>query len=318
MGGELPLCTLELHGPRLTSGWANTVICGDKQGSSCMKTQKNEDASRLRLLCVLAHPDDESLAVGGLLVRAAAEGVATSLVTATRGERGWQGPPEEDPGPEALGRIREAELHAAAAVLGLREVQILGYGDGKLDAADWSEALAAIATAIRRLRPQVVVTFGPDGATGHPDHIAISQLTTAATVCAADASYAGAKHLPPHRVAKLYYLAESRERIAAYDEVFGDSAMTVEGVQRRVQGWEPWAITTRVDTRDYTRQVWRAIACHRSQLPGYSALAALPEERHRLLWGVQEFYRAFSLVSGGRAEEGDVFAGLRVPITMEV
>lgn len=268
----------------------------------------------LRLLCVLAHPDDEALGVGGLLARSAAEGVETYLLTATRGERGWQGAPEEDPGPEALGRLREAELRAAATVLGLREVQLLGYGDGELDAVDWPEAIAAITAAIRRVRPQVVVTFGPDGATGHPDHIAISQLTTAALVRAADPSDSGAAQLPPHRAAKLYYLAESRERVAAYDAVFGDSAMTVDGVRRGFAGWEPWAITTRVDARAYTRQVWAAIACHRSQLPGYSVLEGLPDERHQLLWGVQEFYRVFSLVSGGRAEEDDVFAGLRAPV----
>lgn len=58
-------------------------------------------------------------------------------------------------------------------------------------------------------------------------------------------------------------------------------------------------------------QVWRAVACHRSQLPGYAALARLPEEQHRRLWGTQEFYRAFSLVNGGRTPEDDLFAGLR-------
>jgi hypothetical protein len=72
-----------------------------------------------RLLCVLAHPDDESLATGGILARYAAEGVATYLITATRGERGWQGDPRADPGSEALGQLREAELRAAAQVLGL-------------------------------------------------------------------------------------------------------------------------------------------------------------------------------------------------------
>jgi hypothetical protein len=87
--------------------------------------------------------------------------------------------------------------------------------------------------------------------------------------------------------------------------------MTVDGVRRNVQGWEPWAITTRVEAGRFAPQVWRAIACHRSQLPGYAALARLPEERHRQLWGVQEFYRAFSLPNGGAAPEDDLFAGLR-------
>lgn len=265
----------------------------------------------LRLLCVAAHPDDESLGFGGALARYAAEGVATYLISATRGERGWQGPPDEDPGPEALGRLREAELRAAAAVLGLQRVHFLGYGDGAVAAVDWAEATAALACLLRHIRPQVVMTFGPDGVTGHPDHIAISQLTTAATVCAADPAYAPARAWRPHRVSKLYYLAPSREQLAAYDAIFGDSAMTVDGVRRAVPGWEPWAITTRVDAARYAPQVWRAVACHRSQLPGYAALARLPEERHRQLWGAQEFYRAFSLVNGGAAPEEDLFAGLR-------
>ena len=75
----------------------------------------------LRLMCVLAHPDDEALGNGGTLAKYAAEGVETYLVTATRGERGWQGDARDDPGPHALGAIREAELLAAARVLGIQE-----------------------------------------------------------------------------------------------------------------------------------------------------------------------------------------------------
>lgn len=265
--------------------------------------------TRRCLLCVLAHPDDESLGTGGILARYAAEGVATHLIMATCGERGWQGDARDDPGPEALGRIRANELRAAAGVLGLGGVHFLGYRDGELDQANTAEAIGAITRQIRQIRPQVVVTFGPDGATGHPDHIAISQLTTAAIVCAADPSYTGAHAWPAHRVAKLYYLAETQDRIATYDAIFGESAMTVGSVKRRVSGWEPWAITTRVDTTAYWQQVWRAISCHRTQLPGYAALAQLPEQQHRLLWGEQDFYRAFSLVNSGREQEQDLFVG---------
>jgi LmbE family N-acetylglucosaminyl deacetylase len=187
----------------------------------------------------------------------------------------------------------------------------MGSGDGAVAEADWAEATASLACLLRHIRPQVVMTFGPDGATGHPDHIAISQLTMAATMCAADPAYAPARAWRPHRVAKLYYLAETRARQELYSDAFGDSAITVDAVERRVAGWEPWAITTRVDAGRYAQQVWRAVACHRSQLPGYAALAQLPEEQHRRLWGVQEFYRAFSLVNGGPGLEDDLFAGLR-------
>jgi LmbE family N-acetylglucosaminyl deacetylase len=143
----------------------------------------------LRLMCVLAHPDDESLGTGGILAKYAAEGVDTYLVTATRGERGWSGDQADNPGLEALGRIREAELHAAADVLGLHEVNFLNYIDGDLDRAEPEQAVAKIAGHIRRVKPHVVVTFDPFGSYGHPDHIAICQFTTAACVAAADASY---------------------------------------------------------------------------------------------------------------------------------
>jgi hypothetical protein len=66
-----------------------------------------------------------------------------------------------------------------------------------------------------------------------------------------------------------------------------------------------------VDTAVYRDQVWQAISCHQSQLPGYQALRDLPQAKFRSLWDTQSFYRAFSLVNGGRAEEDDLFAGLR-------
>jgi LmbE family N-acetylglucosaminyl deacetylase len=263
--------------------------------------------SEYRLLCVLAHPDDEALGCGGLLARAAAEGVATYLLTATRGERGWPGDPAQYPGAEALGRTRAIELHAAGAALGLHEVQLLSYPDGGLAAAPAEAVQAEIAAYIRWVRPDVVVTFGPDGATGHPDHIAISQFTTGAIVAAASA---GDSMVPAHQVRKLYYLAESVVRGAAYDAVFGPSAMMVNGVQRRLPGWPEWAITTRLDTRPYWREVWRAVRCHRSQLPGLSALDELPDAIHRKLWGEQELYRVFSLTPTITAYETDLFAGL--------
>src|ERR1044071_3217329 len=133
-------------------------------------------ASTLRLLCVLAHPDDESLATGGVLAQCAAEGGETYLLTATRGERGRYGAATPRPGPDVVGRAREAELAAAAAELGVREVTVLGYPDGGLDQVDYSAATASIAGHLRRIRPHVVITFGPEGAYGHTDHIAISQL----------------------------------------------------------------------------------------------------------------------------------------------
>lgn len=271
----------------------------------------------LRFMAILAHPDDESLAIGGVLARYAAEGVDTALVCATRGERGWFFEPADYPGPEALGVLRTHELYEAASALGIREVHFLNYIDGELDQADHSEALEQIVTHLRRFRPQVVVTFDPTGFYGHPDHIAISQLATAAITAAADPTYARSAGLA-HRVAKLYYVMPTTQLIEAYQAAFGDLVMTIDGVERRAVGWNDWAITTRIDTRAYAQQVWQAIACHRTQLPGYDKLLNLSEEYHAQLWGTQTFYRAMSLVNGGRTVEDDMFAGLREPTTLEV
>ncbi|HEX6640496.1 MAG TPA: PIG-L family deacetylase, partial [Thermoanaerobaculia bacterium] len=97
----------------------------------------------LRLLAVLAHPDDESLGNGGALAKYAAEGVQCSLVCATRGERGRYFDPElPRPSDEEVGRVRERELRNAAAALGVRDVAFLDYIDGALDQADPKESLA--------------------------------------------------------------------------------------------------------------------------------------------------------------------------------
>lgn len=265
----------------------------------------------LKLMCVLAHPDDETLGTGGILAKYAAESVETYLVTATRGERGWTGHPAENPGLRELGRIREDELRNAANELRLKNLAFLDYIDGDLDQADPAEVIARIVTHIRQVRPQVVVTFGPDGAYGHPDHIAISQMTTAAVVAAADARLNDLAGQPPHRVAKLYYMAISAELGAEYESVFGKLEMTIDGVTRGGVALPNWAITTRVDARKHWQQVLAAVGCHRSQIPAYGAIEKLPPEVHQRLWGDQQFYRAFSLVNGGRKPETDLFAGLR-------
>jgi LmbE family N-acetylglucosaminyl deacetylase len=266
---------------------------------------------RLKLMGVFAHPDDETLGFGGVLAKYAAEGVQTFLITATRGQNGWFGDPDTYPGPDALGLRREAELDEAAQVLGIQEVNLLDYCDGELDRAPADEIIAKICRQIRKVRPQVIVTFDPFGVYGHPDHIAISQYTTAAIVAAADPQYADAQEIPSHRVSKFYYLAETEQDLANYQSIFGELVMEIDGEERRTTGWQPWAITTVIDTEEYAPQIWKAVACHRSQLPGYKVLLELPEARRRKLWKQQTFYRSYSLVNGGRELEHDLFSGLK-------
>jgi len=264
----------------------------------------------LKLMAVLAHPDDESLGFGGTLARYSSEDVETYLVTATRGERGRFFSPDREAEPAEVGRVREAELRTAAAVLGIREVSILGYPDGAVDQIDPATAIAEIVQHIRRVRPHVVVTFGPDGAYGHPDHIAVSQFTTAAIMCAANAEYdvsLGAAH----RVAKLYNLAWRKAKWEAYQTAFRKLTSMVDGTARQANPWPDWAVTTEVDTSAYWPVVWKAVCCHQTQMSIYERLEQLSEEQQRVLWGSQEFYRVCSAVNGGRKMETDLFEGLR-------
>lgn len=254
---------------------------------------------------VFAHPDDESLGAGGTLAKYASEGVEVAIVTATRGDAGRfhghrPGEPMH-PGPSELARIREAELRAAAAELGVRDVSCLEYRDQQLDRANPAQAVADIARHVRRQRPDVVVTFGPDGSYGHPDHVAISQFTTAALVAAADT----------HVVSKLYYMAWPASTFAAYEQAIQKLVSNVDGVERRATPWPDWAITTAIDTRTFWPTVWRAVSCHQSQVAAYQGLTNLAPEHHEAVWGSQSFYRAFSNVNGGRVRETDLFEGIR-------
>lgn len=270
---------------------------------------------KLKLMCVLAHPDDESLGMGGTLAKYSGEGIQTYLVTATRGERGRFGDNSDRPSDEVVGETREKELRNAVDKLGVHKLRFLDYIDGDLSLADPAEATAKIVAHLREDRPHVVVTFGPEGGYGHPDHIAICQFTTAATICAADGDYhgaAGVKVPPhPHKVDKLYCMAWGEKKWAAYQAAFKDLKSVVDGTERRVAPVKDWIITTVIDTSGYWERVWEAVQCHKTQIAIYGKLKDLPVEHHRAVWGIQEFYRVFSTVNGGRIKETDLFEGLR-------
>jgi LmbE family N-acetylglucosaminyl deacetylase len=269
-------------------------------------------------MAVLAHPDDESLGVGGTIAKYASEGVDVFLVTATRGSRGrYRGLRPDDPqhpGSSALADIREKELQAAAAALGVREVFVLNYEDQYLDRANPREVVAAIVQRIRQIKPDVILTFAPDGAYGHPDHVAISQFTTSAVVAAADPAFSFHDSLlaQPHAVSKLYYVAWPESAWRAYQAAFKKLVSIVDGVERQAVPWPDWAITTEIDTRDFSPTVWNAISCHESQIGAYEQLKHLSPEDHQALWGRQTFYRVFSTVNGGRTRETDLFEGIHV------
>jgi LmbE family N-acetylglucosaminyl deacetylase len=266
----------------------------------------------LKLLVVFAHPDDESMGMGSTLAKYAAEGVETYYICASREERGWFGPEEQNPGLSALGQIRTKELENAIKELGMKGLYFLNYIDGEIDQADHAEAIGKIVTRIRRIKPQVVVTFPPDGNYGHPDHIAVGQFTSAAVVCSADSSYHDIENLSAHRVSKLYYMADSENFINLIAPFMGDMTFRVGNQLRGEVAWKEWMITTRIDMTEYCHSAWRAIQCHQSQLPSLGLLAELHEDAGVALLAMQgTFYRAFSLVNGGRKIETDLFEGLR-------
>ena len=133
-------------------------------------------ASLGTLLGVWAHPDDEIFLTAGLMLHARRAGQRVVCVTATIGEHGTDRP-EEWP-PHRLGPLRALEHRAALQVLGVEAPITLGYVDGTCDRVDIGDAGRRLAGIIDDVRPDTVVTFGPDGMTGHPDHIAVSMWTS--------------------------------------------------------------------------------------------------------------------------------------------
>ncbi len=129
------------------------------------------------LLLVFAHPDDESSSVAGTTAKYTQRGVSVDLVCATRGEKGTRldVPPDVD-----TATAREAGLRIAARITGIRDIYLLGYMDGDLEKADTGEVANRVMKIMQKVQPEVVITFGPDGISGHPDHKAISRATTVA------------------------------------------------------------------------------------------------------------------------------------------
>ena len=166
---------------------------------------------------------------------------------------------------EVFAKIRQTEVEAAAKILGVKQVSFLDYVDQALDRADHSEVIRKLVVHLRYVRPQVVTTFGPDGAYGHTDHIAISQFTTAALICAADVNFQVDGALQPHCVSKLYYRVEDQYAADQYAALFGKIVMQFDGVDRTGVIWNDWTITTRINTADYWATVKQAILCHRTQ-----------------------------------------------------
>jgi LmbE family N-acetylglucosaminyl deacetylase len=185
-----------------------------------MSTRANT-RSPLRILGVFAHPDDESFCAGGTFAKYAAAGAEIMVVSATRGDAG-QIRDARAATRRTLGLVRERELHQACAQLGIQHAVCLNYGDGTLKDVDAQVLTRDVTKIIRTFQPDAVITFGPDGGYGHPDHIAIGAATTAACALAGDTAAfpeqldAG---LPAHTPAALYHSYFPRSRMLLHERL---------------------------------------------------------------------------------------------------
>jgi LmbE family N-acetylglucosaminyl deacetylase len=164
------------------------------------------------VLGVWAHPDDETYLCAGLMARAVRAGSRVVCVTATRGEQGSTDPDRWPPG-EELARVRTAELQTALSHLGVTEHHWLDYPDGGCADVDDDVAVERLRQIVAAVRPDTVLTFGPDGMTGHPDHQAVSRWAVAAAA-GTGARVHGATNTPE-------WLAEFREPLDSVGAFMG-------------------------------------------------------------------------------------------------
>src|SRR5882724_7219636 len=143
-------------------------------------TRRMNQSTRRCMLAVFAHPDDETSAAAGTLTKYAREGVDIHVVTATRGERGDLGTGDVPIARRDLPAVREAELRAVLALYGAHPPILLDYRDQELSTADFTTLTHDVWRVMVAVRPEVVLTFGPTGISGHEDHKTIHRAATAA------------------------------------------------------------------------------------------------------------------------------------------
>lgn len=241
------------------------------------------------LMFVLAHPDDETFGPGGTIAKYAREGVRVSVIIATSGQAGRAAGLASTP--EELGRIREDEARAAGRFLGVAAIHFFGYTDGKLDEADEAEVEERVARLIREEKPDIVITFGPEGAGNeHRDHRRISQVATRAVTTAADPGQFADQieaGLTPHLTKKFYYMSGHEP-------------------PWRKMGTPFMPITTIIDISDLVDTKLEAFKLHGSQQDWMSRL----EEWIRANRNTEPYHRASSTVTGLPEVETDLFTGL--------
>jgi len=218
------------------------------------------------LLLVFAHPDDESSSTGGTTAKYTRYGVPVDLICATHGEKGTRlnVPPEV-----STAVAREAGLRIAAGLMGIRDIYFLDYVDGEMEKADTGEVAQRVMDIMKKVWPEVVITFGPDGISRHPDHVTISAATTIAFDMLTERG---------DGPRKLYYVTIPESAVSAAS---GD----IEGIATRPDE----EITTVVDISGYLDTKIRALEAHSSQEDA-QWLADMFRQDGKKGWGGKEFF----------------------------
>jgi LmbE family N-acetylglucosaminyl deacetylase len=252
---------------------------------------------RLALLAVTAHPGDE-LVVAGTLARNARAGVHTAVVSATADLIGRSAAQDR---PGDTDRKGEEALRCACGRLGVAETDLLGFrssGPDALAGAGACEVVRRVVHRIRRIRPQVIVTFGPDGIDGHVDHVAIGELASQAFGAAGDLDQFPVDGGPaPFGPAKLYYfgLPEGLLRLAG---------IAMPGTPEPV-------IAAHEEVAQFVDLKIDAARCYGPALePPLSQLLELPADQREHMLGVE--YLALAQPQPGVDDRGDphLFAGI--------
>jgi LmbE family N-acetylglucosaminyl deacetylase len=216
------------------------------------------------LLAVLAHPDDETFRPGGTLALLAQRGIKVHVLTLTHGEAGSCGEPPLCT-PDELPSVRERELRCASAALGIQQPRLLDYADGHLHEADTETMIAHILSVVNEVRPQVLLSFGTDGLSGHLDHIAVGQWTNEAFRRA-------------EGIAALYTVAVPQSLAQRLD-------------MRQIHPVADEAIALTVDVSSVWETKLAAIRCHATQWSS-SPMMSVPAECQHLFFGREYFVRA--------------------------
>jgi len=248
------------------------------------------------MLLLLAHPDDETFGPGGTIAKYSSEEADVYVATATKGQAGMVGdPPVTDR--EHLGEVRAAELLCAAGVLGIRKVVFLGFMDGQLLQAPRQALVEKAVEQIRWIRPHVLVGFGPEGVSRHPDHIVMSEVAMEAFDASADPSkfpHQLADGIEPWAPSKLYQFEIAREILDAWN-------VPLAGVPRE-------KLTTFVDTSAYVEKKVEAFSCHRTQAKDSARI--LSREGYREFARMETYVLAGTRLPSPSLPESDLFAGI--------